>query len=579
MKYLFYKYVSIILTAFLTSNLLSLEVHLPETVMPASAVSNNIMTVSEATLDTMWYFPLGIDVVSYNKEVEQSDVIVVANIIDVSLLGVTGVYDLYGYDSAAWHRIKCEILEVKKGEFVPKAIEFNVSYMRHRNSWPYIKGHSYYFGLGKQGSIWELKGQIRCSSIPPYKIEDRVSYYEYKKSHQSTDFAALDTFIDVFKNSGKYYPLYTDISIESDKYVIVPSISGIPFGIDIYFGKGVSISVYSLSAMEKINTDDEPDLKVFSNLNHNITPAGTNDSCMVYLPNHTMRMYMDMYPDFSFPEGLLTLSPSTPETKLPFISGITNSTYYALPEQSDILVSGIVSAVAPIAITGTETLYDGNPYLIMWHRVKLEVKNVIKGDFGFDTVEFVVCSDPVSERLPYVKDFTFHLGMKEEGGVYRVLGQIRASPFSPFKIEDHILYEKKKSDNPDMDFEKYDAIISQIKSDADAWYKEVIELNAILLDVSIEKDKYLILTFTEDNPNKIDADYNSLKRVAISWPSGEIIRNPFISSDDAWNETLMAADEELQLLILGDLLYPVYDEPEQTREKKHKPKSRTNRAI
>jgi len=116
----------------------------------------------------------------HTNEVNSSEVIVVATIARVVLVAITELDKINGQN--CYYRIICDVKKVSKGNFPHPQIEFLCQYGFERplESWPYVKGFCYRFGLNrKPDGYWQIAGQIRVSPFAPYQHSDLNRFAEW----------------------------------------------------------------------------------------------------------------------------------------------------------------------------------------------------------------------------------------------------------------------------------------------------------------------------------------------------------------------------------------------------------------
>ena len=193
------------------------------------------------------------------------------------------------------------------------------------------------------------------------------------------------------------------------------------------------------------------------------------------------------------------------DVKLPFALGMLgepDAEYLADTfGRVETVVAATITSVVPICFA---CLDDGIVNQLIWYRVEFEVNAVMKGSFPSPSFKFVTCWGHHRNVWPYVKGFCYHLGMDFHDGEWNVVEQARACPFPPYNLADHVRGWVFLQNNPDA-----------------ARWKELIGkreklASARCLDIAIENNKYLIMTFPgEELFGGLDVDYGSGVRIEV----------------------------------------------------------------
>lgn len=179
-------------------------------------------------------------------------------------------------------------------------------------------------------------------------------------------------------------------------------------------------------------------------------------------------------------------------------------------EKIDTVVSATIEEVIPIAITGLQDRYlNGYSSPLYWYRIKCEVRDIVKGDFPASSLEFVATHDGNRPAWQFVRGYAFYFGLKESEEGWGVERFFRSSPLPPYRMEDHIDYFKMRRENPDFDWSQSDVLIKQTEQEIGRWCR----------DASLEKGKYLIMTFDGDKLwGNLNIDYGkSVTIITNEW--------------------------------------------------------------
>lgn len=224
-------------------------VHLQGTQVPATA--SNVLFLSENPIGGRAPFAMGMLGESYVERLKQAEVVVAASIIDCILIGVTCLDRLkdFGTGPMLWYQVNCSIEKVVRGSFPFDGMTFFTCFRAHRVSWPYVREFCYHFGLETRQGKWVIIGQVRACPLPPYNVEDHVSYFDFKRRNPGMNLSRWEGLIDqALKNSETRW---LDISVEKNRYLLMTfagkSLLG---GLDVNYSEGVSIRIYSWTAAE-----------------------------------------------------------------------------------------------------------------------------------------------------------------------------------------------------------------------------------------------------------------------------------------------------------------------------------------
>lgn len=155
-------------------------------------------------------------------------------------------------------------------------------------------------------------------------------------------------------------------------------------------------------------------------------------------------------------------------------------------KKADASVIATITEVIPVAATGLAYSYtEDHPYWIRWWRVRANVHNLVKGDFSPSNLEFVVTGGNSPLFWPYVRGFTYYFTFTKEDEKWILQDEVRTSSLPPYQRKDRMEYYALKRQYPEWNWNESDAIIKH--------QEEMI--GRLSLDVSIEKKKYLIITF------------------------------------------------------------------------------------
>lgn len=223
------------------------EVFLPEDELPPSQMAN-VTVIAQGPKIHKLCFPLGMLGESYTGVLQKADSIVAGEISSVTPVGITCLDDWYvnGTSPLFWYQVTCEIKKTIKGDFPFAHMRFITCYGSHRQTWPYIKGFCYRFGLKKSGGEWNVIAQVRTSSFFPYRIEDRISYNEAKREMKKIDFSRWDKFI--FERNCACDKKCLDVSVEKGEYIAVTFAGDSLFGgLDADYSKDITVKYYSLN--------------------------------------------------------------------------------------------------------------------------------------------------------------------------------------------------------------------------------------------------------------------------------------------------------------------------------------------
>ena len=174
---------------------------------------------------------------------ESMDVVVAATIVEVVPIAMTGIKEWYNQSAAGplyWYRIKCEVMDVIKGDFPGSSFEFVATYGVDRRFWQFVQGHAFYYGMQEGENGYTIKLYFRTCPLPPYKIEDHANYFQMKRDNPDYDWNSADAFIN--KLCEEVGRRRRDVSIEKNKYLLI-TFDGDELwgGLNIDYGKSVTI--------------------------------------------------------------------------------------------------------------------------------------------------------------------------------------------------------------------------------------------------------------------------------------------------------------------------------------------------
>jgi len=247
------------------------EVHLqPTRVGELTFPATNLWTVLKCPPpEYEIFFPLGMPFSQsiFTNEVMLSDVISIIAISKVALVSVT---DINQEDCGPifYYKIEGSVIKIIKGTFSHNKIEFMCQYgaNRGRETWPYVKGFYYYFGLNHHATdSWQITGQIRVCPLSPYREDGLVSFWDWQKNNDP-------------QKSSKIYKIWSK-AFSSDKRLLDSSVINndfliLTFSGESYYGQlddctnynDVSIKVYSLKTARSLAEDDPVYLHLLDNL-------------------------------------------------------------------------------------------------------------------------------------------------------------------------------------------------------------------------------------------------------------------------------------------------------------------------
>lgn len=176
--------------------------------------------------------------------IEKAKTVVAASIVEVVPIAITALRGWYDQSDPSgplfWYRIKCEIKDTIRGNFPFSDLEFVATYGGDRLYWPFVRGYSYYFIMDEREGGWIITSKYRTCPLPPYKLEDHVSYYGMKRTNPNFDWSQSDEIIKkAEEQEGKKC---RDVSFEKNKYLIM-TFAGKDLwgGLNIDYGKSVVI--------------------------------------------------------------------------------------------------------------------------------------------------------------------------------------------------------------------------------------------------------------------------------------------------------------------------------------------------
>jgi len=182
--------------------------------------------------------------------------------------------------------------------------------------------------------------------------------------------------------------------------------------------------------------------------------------------------------------NLLVVATNLRDGLMPYPLEMLGESYVDILKKAETVVAASIVEVIPFAITQIDECYVNHQGPVFWYRVKCEIKAVIRGRFQCSTMEFITCFGPHRNVWPYVRGFTYHFGMSKKDGCWVINSQVRACPIFPYKIEDHASYYDMKKLWPTVDQARWDLMVNSAYNSSTR-----------LLDVSVEKNQYLIMTF------------------------------------------------------------------------------------
>lgn len=211
----------------------------------------------------------------------------------------------------------------------------------------------------------------------------------------------------------------------------------------------------------------------------------------VHLPEH-------LIPSDVIPSNAMILAVCPSNVSLPFPLGMFGAMDKDVLNLADTVIVASVVEVVPIGITGLDEWYFHRSGHVIWYRVKCEVKDIIRGKFPFSSIKFVTCYGSHRVTWPYVKGFCYRFGMDNQNGKWIISAQVRACPFLPYSLEDHVAYDNLIRRKPSIDLTRWNALIGETEKFS----------GARCLDVSVEKNKFLIMTFAGHSVlGDVDVDY------------------------------------------------------------------------
>jgi len=223
----------------------------------------------------------------------------------------------------------------------------------------------------------------------------------------------------------------------------------------------------------------------------------------------------------------------------------------AIFDTCDAVVVATVKDVVLAAVTEMDTIDRTK-----WYRVTCKIRAVPRGDFPFETMEFTAYSNGfVYESMwPYFDAATYHFGMSQQEGVWKVKCQFRASPFAPYRIEDHVPYFRLKRENRDADYSKWDALVKASDEDSNAYKDGKYRSAESATSVSIEQDKYFILAYPMGwDRHNLTYNWDWMNYVVYSWPDGKLIYDFFDDDNDA--SSIFHKDRDLFRFVCAGLVY------------------------
>lgn len=153
---------------------------------------------------------------------DKYDTVVAATIENVIPIAITGLQNRYmdGYSSPLfWYRIKCQVNDIVKGDFPHTTMEFVATYGGDWIAWQFVRGYTFYWGLEQNDDGWMIREYHRTCTLPPYKMENHIGYYEMKRNNPDFDWSQPDAVIKQAEEKiGRWC---RDAAIENKKYWIM----------------------------------------------------------------------------------------------------------------------------------------------------------------------------------------------------------------------------------------------------------------------------------------------------------------------------------------------------------------------
>ena len=194
----------------------------------------------------------------------------------------------------------------------------------------------------------------------------------------------------------------------------------------------------------------------------------------------------------------------------PFAGGILGDGTAMSFEDSELVVAVSITNVSTEALFFVHEPTSLGGDRIYWHKVTCEVLAVIKGETSPKVIEFLACRDRHRVHWPYVRGFCYILGLKNVNGEWEIVSQQRTCPLSPYKPSDHCSFP--------------DGIRGTIAEADVEWAKDTVarwirKKGEQCLDVSMEKNEYLVLTFASKSFHGIP-DYSEGVSIVVFSLSG-----------------------------------------------------------
>lgn len=237
-----------------------LAVQLPGASVPPSA--SNVLVLANSTADIRLPFPLGMEGESYVDLLKRADTVLAVSIVEVIPIGITSLEEWYanGTTPLLWYRVKCQVKAVIRGTSPSSPMQFVTCYGRHRHVWPYVKGFCYRLGMDNIERKWSIVAQVRTCPFPPYSLEDHVAFDDLKRGKSGIDLTRWETLIA--ERQKKSTTRCLDIAVEKNRYLMMTfagqSLLG---GLDVDYGRGVSVQAYSWTTGVQLDPTVLPELK------------------------------------------------------------------------------------------------------------------------------------------------------------------------------------------------------------------------------------------------------------------------------------------------------------------------------
>jgi len=179
----------------------------------------------------------------------------------------------------------------------------------------------------------------------------------------------------------------------------------------------------------------------------------------------------------------------------------------------------IVVEVTNIVLTAITDFWDQPSSTVLsatfWYKVDCVVKSVVKGDYPMASFSFATCRGGHPAKWPiYVSGFCFIFGMQNDNGVWRVENHVRTCSLPPYEKDDHrdqwdyFGPRAKFRENQELR-EKLNNILENAKSYGGRFGGPD--------DVSIEKNKYVVLSYPADfhMHNQFDKNFGKQANIVV----------------------------------------------------------------